>query len=368
MNPVRGRTPAATARADRLAIEPLERRRGDLPRELTRALDVALDPDPDERGTLAELHEALDRSARAGIQNVAPPSSARRPPGGSEESLLELESPRARQDAPNAVDRPPEHARAPRGSPGVDRLPARRRGLAGGGGAQRGVAAAARRGRAAAPAPAPLGPGLARRRAFAPVLGLAGLAGAFPALAGQRATWRARAALAALGFWWLALAEPLLTRRLWLGPPTGVPPRGAWEASFGKAASDVVGRGAHARAPHRRRCVGARGHDLALDRAGAERRVGCCRRRCVDGRVAWPPHRCWSAHCSPTRANRARTERSSGRCWGVRWRSAHGLCAARFDAQHPLYARSPSHAPRKVGITRHGKNVGVTTTATLRAF
>jgi hypothetical protein len=76
---------------------------------------------------------------------------------------------------------------------------------------------------------------------LAPVLGLAGLAGAFPALAGQRATWRARAALAVLSFWWLALAEPLLVRRLWLGPPAGVSPRGVWEASFGKAATDVVG-------------------------------------------------------------------------------------------------------------------------------
>jgi hypothetical protein len=76
---------------------------------------------------------------------------------------------------------------------------------------------------------------------LAPALGLAGLAGAFPALAGQRAGWRPRAALAALGFWWLALAEPLLERRLWLGPPAGVPPRAVWEASFGKTASDVVG-------------------------------------------------------------------------------------------------------------------------------
>ncbi len=76
--------------------------------------------------------------------------------------------------------------------------------------------------------------------ALAPVLGLAGLAGAFPALAGQRAGWRARAGLAALGFWWLALAEPLLARRLWSGPPSGLPTRGAWEASFGKAAT-VVG-------------------------------------------------------------------------------------------------------------------------------
>ena len=77
--------------------------------------------------------------------------------------------------------------------------------------------------------------------ALAPALGLAGLAGAFPALAAQCSGWRARAGLAALGFWWLALAESLLDRRLWLGPPSGLPPRAVWEGSFGKAATHVVG-------------------------------------------------------------------------------------------------------------------------------
>ena len=43
--------------------------------------------------------------------------------------------------------------------------------------------------------------------AFAPVLGLAGLAEAFPALAGQAVRWRSRALLGALGYWWLCLSE-----------------------------------------------------------------------------------------------------------------------------------------------------------------
>ncbi len=77
--------------------------------------------------------------------------------------------------------------------------------------------------------------------ALAPVLGLAGLAGAFPAFAGQRSTWRSRAALALLGFWWLALAEPLLARHLWLGPPAGLPPRAVWETSFDTTSKEVVG-------------------------------------------------------------------------------------------------------------------------------
>jgi hypothetical protein len=72
------------------------------------------------------------------------------------------------------------------------------------------------------------------------MLGLAGLAGAFPALAGQRADWRARAGLGALGFWWLALAESLFAKRLWLGPPSGLPVHNAWEASIGGSVTHVV--------------------------------------------------------------------------------------------------------------------------------
>ena len=77
--------------------------------------------------------------------------------------------------------------------------------------------------------------------ALAPALGLAGLAGAFPALAGQRARLAERAALAALGYWWLILAEPLLDRRLWLGVPAGTPARAVWEGSLSSAATHVVG-------------------------------------------------------------------------------------------------------------------------------
>jgi hypothetical protein len=76
---------------------------------------------------------------------------------------------------------------------------------------------------------------------LAPVLGLARLAGAFPALAGQAASWRARATVGALGYWWLTLSEPLLARRLWLGPLPGTPPRAQWEGSLGGAATHVIG-------------------------------------------------------------------------------------------------------------------------------
>ena len=48
--------------------------------------------------------------------------------------------------------------------------------------------------------------------------------------------WRQRAALGALGYWWLTLAEPLLGRRLWLGQASAATPRAAWEGSLGGAA------------------------------------------------------------------------------------------------------------------------------------
>jgi hypothetical protein len=77
--------------------------------------------------------------------------------------------------------------------------------------------------------------------ALAPVLGLAGLAGAFPAIAGQARGWRVRAAFGALGYWWLILAEPLLARNLWLGLPSGTPARPVWERSIDSAATHVIG-------------------------------------------------------------------------------------------------------------------------------
>ena len=225
VNPVRGPTPAATARRIGRPVTPLEHRRGDLPRSLTRALDVALDPEPERRGTLEDLHLALEATLERGL------TRPRRVLGRRRSERPQLES------LPSA---PSRHLELPRavwlgcaiaaiawqafvGHPGVALL----------------VLAAA----------APL-LALPRRSgggwlagALAPVLGLAGLAGAFPALAGQRSRASERAALAALGYWWLTLAEPLLSRRLWLGPHAGTPARAVWEGSLSSAAAHVVGPG-----------------------------------------------------------------------------------------------------------------------------
>lgn len=273
VNPVRGRTPAVTARRIGQPIEPLERRRRDLPRELTRSLDAALHPDPDRRGTLADVQDAIAETLDRGLRRrlLTRRLRARQMPGPPPEwsarvSTATLEharrdpeyiaATRVRSAQPRPARRAGEAAQVvDDDNQQAHRAPIRRhialprlvwlgcllalalwQALQGRSGVSLLVLAAA--------APLVLLPRRADpgwlAAAIAPVLGLAGLAGAFPALAGQRTDWRARATLGALGFWWLSLAESLLSRRLWLGPVPGLPPRGIWEASFGSAATHVI--------------------------------------------------------------------------------------------------------------------------------
>ena len=58
-NPVRAGTPAATARLVGTPVPPLRSRRRDLPAGLAEALDRALAVDPDARGELDDLADAL---------------------------------------------------------------------------------------------------------------------------------------------------------------------------------------------------------------------------------------------------------------------------------------------------------------------
>ncbi|MGA7704334.1 MAG: serine/threonine-protein kinase [Solirubrobacteraceae bacterium] len=281
VNPVRGRTPAATARRIGSPIEPLERRRRDLPRELTRALDTAMAAEPHRRGTLEDLRRSLTgalqrgskrsrfgrsrarRAARDGAPEWIPSdrgtrTTVQRGFGGESDSDV---SDRARPGTGTDVAPIPKRvARTPTPGVPVDESEPQERSrgriflprllwlgcvlaLAVWQAAQGLIGVSLLVLVAGAPLlllPRRAGPGLLAA-ALAPVLGLAGLAGAFPALAGQRTTWRSRAALAVLGFWWLALAEPLLARHLWLGPPAGLPPRAVWEASFDTTSKEVVG-------------------------------------------------------------------------------------------------------------------------------
>ena len=63
-NPIRADGPGATARRVGMQLPPLRRLRRDLPDELCEAIDLALDPEPSERGTVAELREALQDAER----------------------------------------------------------------------------------------------------------------------------------------------------------------------------------------------------------------------------------------------------------------------------------------------------------------
>jgi hypothetical protein len=259
VNPVRGATPAATARRIGQRLPALERSRRDLPRALTRALDTALAPAPEQRGTLDELRLTFEETLERGLERTwrgaamrsrtqrreerrSAPVHRAAPAAGRPEPELR---PGARRCVPPEQElglAPPEEAarRALAGRPALPRglwlglaLAAVLRLLISGRPGLSLLALAA-----AAPLvalPRRSGPGWLAC-ALAPVLGLIGLAGAFPALAGQALRWRERAALAALGYWWLTLAEPLAGRRLWLGQPAGAPPRAAWEASLGGAA------------------------------------------------------------------------------------------------------------------------------------
>ncbi|MBJ7330625.1 MAG: serine/threonine protein kinase [Solirubrobacteraceae bacterium] len=71
--------------------------------------------------------------------------------------------------------------------------------------------------------------------ALAPVLGIVGLAGAFPALAGQARRATVRAGLGALGAWWTLVAAGPLGHRVYLGE--GTP---AWTGSAQDAIADIL--------------------------------------------------------------------------------------------------------------------------------
>ena len=176
--------------------------------------------------------------------------------------------------------------------------------------------------------------------ALAPALGLVGLAGAFPALAGQRARLVERAALAALGYWWLILAEPLLDRRLWLGVPAGTPARAVWEGSLSSAATHVVGPSL------------SLGVLLRSGRLGAGR-GRCCRGSCAGAAPCstWSPRapgrwRCCSPAHPATPAFGARRVRDPARR-GPRSDPRRRARGGRARAARPCLRAVREHAPRR---------------------
>ena len=254
-NPVRGPTPAATARRIGRRLPALEHSRRDLPRALTRTLDAALAPAPEDRGTLDELQLTLEEALQRGLGR----GRRRAPRRSSAEQLGRGRAAPAVRSVARPLDADPPVGRRGEGAPAAKiaaleppgaRAHEQRLALpralwlalplaaiiwlivSG----RPGVALLALA--AAAPLlalPSRTGPGWLACL-LAPALGAVGLAGAFPAIAGQASRWRERAALAAIGYWWLTLAEPLTGRRLWLGQSSAATPPATWEGSLSGAA------------------------------------------------------------------------------------------------------------------------------------
>ncbi len=246
VNPVRARGAAATARRVGARLPALGRLRRDLPLELCRAIDRAVLARPERRGTIVALRAALE----AALPDAAgePGTVAGGPLGG-----LVVPAPRAPAlSGPRAagalaaggltaaalawlVAEPP--LAPPAGGlvavVAVALLP--RAGwlaIAAGLAAWAGDGSALLVACAAVPTAVLLwraGPSWSAP-AGAPLLGVAGLAAAWPAVAGQAARPWQRLALGALGFWWLALAELATGARLGLGVPPAAD-RGAGDAA-----------------------------------------------------------------------------------------------------------------------------------------
>ena len=210
-NPVVRSTPAATARAIGEPLPSLRDLRPGLPVELCDSIDACLDPDPERRPPIDELGDELAA--------VAPRLDGRRPvPVSHRDRVLpEARAQLARVAALAGISAFVLFIAFVAGRPGAALVAA------------------------ALLAPIPL---LLDRPlqwclpALAPVLGVAGLAPLYPALAALAPTaWR-RVALGMLGFAWLAVCESVLDRTLLFA---SLDPAGAgWSSSAAAAAQDVL--------------------------------------------------------------------------------------------------------------------------------
>ncbi len=242
VNPLRARGAGATARRIGQRLPPLGRLRRDLPLELCEAIDTAVWPHPEERGTLQDLKAALS-TALADVDDE-PGTIA----GGALEPLAPVVPPqrtRLIERAATAAGAAALAAAALKWGPpgGAEPLVAPATGALG-------VALAALLlprivwvamavtttvwladvapdrawlvGAAVLPVPFLLrlaSPVTWSVPALAPVMALGTVAGGFPAVAGRTGDVWTRAAVGALGAWATLLAEPLLHRTLVLGAP-----------------------------------------------------------------------------------------------------------------------------------------------------
>ncbi len=286
-NPVRAQGAGATARRVGTHLPSLERLRPDLPTALVDAIDDAVRPQPQDRGSVRELRDAL-RSSLADVGRDV----AADPVWDEDRAAIDQRAPRWRRTPRAGVEPVPAPATPP----------SLRVGFAARAGAAILMAAltGAALGRLGAGAPADGGAALIPAAAsaallvlllpragtltvagclavwlatngsagiavllaagvvatvlvlprdgavwalplLAPLLAVVGCALAWPAIAGQARSGAHRAALGALGVWWIALAEPLARHNLLLGDVPGAPGRRVWEGSSGSALDGIVG-------------------------------------------------------------------------------------------------------------------------------
>jgi eukaryotic-like serine/threonine-protein kinase len=258
VNPVRGRGAASTARRVGARLPALGRLRRDLPLDLCGAIDRAVLPRSEQRGTIADLRLAL-ALALPGVGEETGTIA-----GSPLEGIGEAAIPRARtRPVPRALGGVAAGALTVAAVAWLGPAPPLPVAVAGAAAAvlvavlprigwialavalATWLAADARAGTAVLVVAAAVPTAALLRRggplwsapAIAPVLGLAGLAGAWPALAGQAARPWHRLALGALGAWWLVLAEAVANRRLAAGPPRDM---GDWQRSTEHAWTAVL--------------------------------------------------------------------------------------------------------------------------------
>jgi hypothetical protein len=272
VNPVRGPTPAATARRLGRRLPLLSAYRPDLPPDMCAWIDAALDPVAERRPELGALRDALVREAdhlgdsgglaapetldRVGIPRtevlpaaVALPSErtldlVTRALAGTAAAALVLAGIETLGPDPTF----PVAAWAAATAVAVALLPrlgwlAAAIGVTGWLGSELldGTALVVGLTLAAVPVLLLRGGRLWSAPVAAPLLGVIGIGPAFVGAAGLASTaWR-RAGLGAAGFLWLAAAELLSSDELLFGPPQDASSRGEWAGSLSGAMTDAIG-------------------------------------------------------------------------------------------------------------------------------
>jgi hypothetical protein len=268
VNPVRGPTPAATARRLGRRLPLLSAYRPDLPPDLCAWIDSALDPVAERRPGLGALRDALvhDADDLADQGGLAAPETLERV-GIPRTEVLALPGGRAQDVVTRALAGLAAAALVLAGietlgpdptfpvvgwvaaaAVAVALLPrigwlAAAIGVTGWLGSELldGTALVVALALAVVPLLLPRAGKLWSVPAGAPLLAVVGIGPAFVGAAGLASTaWR-RAGLGAAGFLWLGAAELLADEELLLGAPMDAQTRGEWERSLSGALSDAIG-------------------------------------------------------------------------------------------------------------------------------